>query len=86
MKKKFNLISSVLMVIFTVFMFMPVIYTMEYYKNDVPGVGAASKAWEVGVSIVELNPLLTTLIIILSVLSIVVLFVQFLKTTYLPSS
>lgn len=80
MKKKLCLASSVLTTIFLAFLFMPVIYTKEYYKNIAPGVGHAVEAWEKGVNVFELNPLFVVFILIFAIASIIVLFVQYLGT------
>ena len=50
-KSHANLISIASISIFLLLSFMPVIFTMNYWKNEAPGVGHATKAWSEGVSL-----------------------------------
>lgn len=58
---------------------MPVIFTMNYWKNEVPGVGHATKAWSEGVSLYSRYLWLALLIAAAAALSITILVMQSLK-------
>lgn len=93
MKKNLSLISAILMVNFTMCLFMPIIFEGKYMERlGYPHIGAGLK-WADTYNIFGYDAfLLPTLIITFSILSIIVLFLQFLgfknnilsKCNYLP--
>ena len=50
-KKQANLLSIIFMSVFLVLSFMPIVFTMTYWKNDAPGVGSATRDWSAGVNL-----------------------------------
>ena len=78
-KSHANLISIVFISIFLLLSFMPVIFTMNYWKNEAPGVGHATKAWSKGVSLYSRYLWLALLIAAVAALSISILVIQSLK-------
>ena len=78
-KSHANLISIVFISIFLLLSFMPVIFTMNYWKNEAPGVGHAVQAWSKGVSLYSRYFGLALLIAAAAVLSITILVMQSLK-------
>ncbi len=78
-KSHANLISIASISIFLLLSFMPVIFTMNYWKNEAPGVGHATKAWSEGVSLYSRYLWLALLIAAAAAMSITILVMQSLK-------
>ena len=78
-KSRANRISIIFISIFLLLSFMPIIFTMNYWKNEAPGVGHAVKAWSKGVSLYSRFFWLALLIAAAATLSITILVMQSLK-------
>lgn len=72
-KKVASLTAAVLLGMFIIFSFCPMVYRKIYWKNDEVLRGVASKAWERGVSMFERYPVFGIIIVLLVLVAIAAL-------------
>ena len=75
-KKQANLLSIIFMSVFLVLSFMPIVFTMTYWKNDAPGVGSATRDWSAGVNLYSRYLPLALLIAVAAAVCIVLLIMK----------
>ncbi|MCR5594044.1 MAG: zinc ribbon domain-containing protein [Saccharofermentans sp.] len=69
-----SLIPTILMLVYTILLFIPIVYSETYWCAETPGVGIYSKGWTAGANVFSTgSPLLAVIVTLLSVLSAVVL-------------
>lgn len=82
MKKRICLISFILLCVFIVISFLPIIFMESYWKADTPGRGIYTHKWDALCSMFGLgNEILGVLVLLFAAVGVVVLILQFTGNT-----